>query len=116
MSVLDQIYERAKQDPQRVAFPEASNEKMMQAAYETGRDGYIIPLLVGDSAELKRLAEERGYDPSVFTFVDIADEELKNQIIEEYVKLPDTLFKEKALGRRMQDPLYYAMAIRPEMF
>ena len=112
MSVLDQIYERAKQDPQRVAFPEASNEKMMQAAYETGRDGYIIPLLVGDSAELKRLAEERGYDPSVFTFVDIADEELKNQIIEEYVKLPDTLFKEKALGRRMQDPLYYAMAMQ----
>ena len=77
-----------------------------------GRDGYIIPLLVGDSAELKRLAEERGYDPSVFTFVDIADEELKNQIIEEYVKLPDTLFKEKALGRRMQDPLYYAMAMQ----
>lgn len=112
MSVLDQIYERAKQDPQRVAFPEASNEKMMQAAYETGRDGYIIPLLVGDSAELKRLAEERGYDPSVFTFVDIADEELKNQIIEEYVKLPYTLFKEKALGRRMQDPLYYAMAMQ----
>ena len=50
-------------------FRKRSNEKMMQAAYETGRDGYIIPLLVGDSAELKRLAEERGYDPSVFTFV-----------------------------------------------
>ena len=112
MSVLDQIYERAKEDPQKVAFPEASNEKMMQAAYETGRDGYIIPLLVGDAPALKSLAEERGYDTSVFTFVDINDEELKNQIIAEYVQLPDTLFKEKALGRRMQDPLYYAMAMQ----
>lgn len=112
MNVLDRIYEKAKENPQRVAFPEASNEKMMQAAYETGRDGYIIPLLVGDSAQLKSLAQERGYDPSVFTFVDISDEEYKNRIIDEYVKLPDTLLKEKALGRRMQDPLYYAMAMQ----
>ena len=36
MSVLDQIYEKAKRNPQRIAFPEALNEKMMQAAYETG--------------------------------------------------------------------------------
>ena len=45
MSVLDDIYARAKADPQKVAFPEAENEKMMQAAYELGRDGYIIPIL-----------------------------------------------------------------------
>ena len=39
MSVLDQIYEKAKRNPQRIAFPEALNEKMMQAAYETGKEG-----------------------------------------------------------------------------
>ena len=32
MSILDQLYEKAKQNPQKVAFPEATNEKMMQAA------------------------------------------------------------------------------------
>ncbi len=36
MSVLDNIYEKAKANPQKVAFPEAENEKMMQAAYECG--------------------------------------------------------------------------------
>jgi phosphate acetyltransferase len=112
MSILDQIYEKAKKNPQRVAFPEATNEKMMQAAYETGKDGYIFPILVGDEAELRRLAEERGYDASVFTFVDINDEALKSEIIAEYVALPDTLYKEKALARRMADPLYYAMAMQ----
>ena len=35
MSLLDELYEKAKLDPRRVAFPEALNEKMMQAAYET---------------------------------------------------------------------------------
>ena len=112
MSVLDGIYAKAKENLQKVAFPEATNEKMMQAAYETGKDGYIIPVLVGDAAELKKLAEERGYDPSVFTFVDINDEEYKNKVIEVYVAREDTMLKAKALGRRMQDPLYFAMAMQ----
>ena len=111
MSVLDEIYKRAKTDVKRVAFPEAANEKMMQAAYETGKEGYIIPVLVGDAEALKELAKERGYDVSVFTFVDINDETYKQQIIEKYVSLPDTIFKEKAMSRRMQDPLYFAMAM-----
>lgn len=111
-SILDQIYAKAKENPQKVAFPEATNEKMMQAAYETGKDGYIIPILVGNAEELKALAAERGYDLSVFTIVDINEEEYKNKIITDYVALPDTRLKEKALGRRMQDPLYYAMAMQ----
>ena len=49
-NILDRLYEKAKLDVQRVAFPEADNEKMMQAAYECGRDGYIVPILVGDEA------------------------------------------------------------------
>ena len=112
MSVLDKIYAKAKENPQRVAFPEAANEKMMQAAYETGKDGYIIPILVGNAQQLKALAQERGYDLSVFQFVDTEDEEYKQQIISSFVNLPGVLFKEKALARRMKDPLYYAMAMQ----
>ena len=97
MNVLEQIYAKAKENPQKVAFPEASNEKMMQAAYETGKEGYIIPVLVGEAEKLKELAEERGYDPSVFSFVDIHDETYTNDVIRRYVELPDTIFKEKAI-------------------
>ncbi|MBQ1681735.1 MULTISPECIES: phosphate acyltransferase [Agathobacter] len=112
MSVLDQIYEKAKADPQKVAFPEAENEKMMQAAYECGQEGYIIPVLVGDEETIKKLAAERGYDINVFKVVDIHEESYKNSVIERYVALEDTKLKEKALGRRMEDPLYYAMAMQ----
>lgn len=112
MSILDQIYEKAKQNPQRVAFPEAENEKMMQAAYETGKDGYIIPILVGDAQKLQALSEERGYDSSVFCFVDIQEEEYKNKLIGMYVAQLGRFLKEKALARRMQDPLYYAMVMQ----
>lgn len=112
MNVLDQIYEKAKLNPQRVAFPEAANEKMMQAAYETGKDGYIIPVLVGDAEELKKLTEERGYDASVFTYVDINDEAYRDELIEKYVNIPETLLKQKPLIRRMKDPLYFAMVMQ----
>lgn len=112
MSVLEQIYEKAKLDPQKVAFPEAENEKMMQAAYETGKDRYIIPVLVGDAEKLKALCAERGYECEVFQFVDIHDEEYKNKLIAEYVAQPGRFLKEKALGRRMEDPLYYAMVMQ----
>ncbi|MCF0132245.1 MAG: phosphate acetyltransferase [Blautia sp.] len=112
MSILDQLYEKAKLNPQKVAFPEATNEKMMQAAYETGKDGYILPILVGNAEEIRALCAERGYDESVFTIVDINNEEYKNEIIEKYVALPDTRLKAKALGRRMADPLYFAMVMQ----
>ena len=112
MSVLDQIYVRAKENPRKVAFPEALNEKMMQAAYETGKEGYIIPVLVGNGNEIREAARERGYDEGVFTIVDITEEEYKKTLIDKYVALPQTILKEKALNRRMQNPLYYAMVMQ----
>ncbi|MCI9633450.1 MAG: phosphate acetyltransferase [Ruminococcus sp.] len=112
MSVLDQIYLRAKENPRKVAFPEALNEKMMQAAYETGKEGYIIPVLVGDGNEIREAARERGYDEGVFTIVDISEEAYKKTLIDKYVAIPQTILKEKALNRRMQNPLYYAMVMQ----
>lgn len=112
MSVLDQIYLKAKKNPKKIAFPEAMNEKMMQAAYETGKEGYIIPLLVGNGSEIREAVKERGYEESVFTIVDISEEAYKKTLIEKYVSLPQTILKEKALNRRMQNPLYYAMVMQ----
>ena len=112
MSVIDHIFEKAKSAPQKVAFPEALNEKMMQAAYETGDEGYIYPVLVGNSEEINQAINERGYNPDVFEVVDIHDEDYQNSLIERYIALPYTRLKEKALRRRMQDPLQFAMVMQ----
>lgn len=111
MSVLDFIYEKAKKNPQKVAFPEGTNEKIMQAAYECGVEGMIIPVLVGNKEELVNLAKIRGYDENVFTYVDLNDETYKNELIQKYIALPNTMLKEKALNRRMADPLNYALVM-----
>ena len=112
MSVIDQIFEKAKSNPQKVVFPEALNEKMMQAAFEAGNEGYIYPVLVGNKAEIEQAIQERGYDLSVFTVVDMEDEEYRKRLIEKYIALPDTRLKEKALNRRMQDKLQFAMVMQ----
>ena len=112
MGLLDQIYEKAKLHPQKVAFPEALNEKMMQAAFETGKEGYIIPVLVGNGEQIRSAIQERGYEESVFEIVDIQEENYKKSLIERYIALPDTRLKEKPLNRRMQDPLFYAMVMQ----
>lgn len=112
MNILDKLYAKAKANPQKVAFPEAENEKMMAAAYEAGKNGYIIPILVGNSERILALADERGYEAQVFTVVDINEEAYRAELIAKYVALPDTRLKEKALLRRMTDPLYYAMVMQ----
>lgn len=112
MNVLEQIYEKAKSNPQKVAFPEALNKKILQAAYETGKEGYIIPVLVGDAEAIKHAISEEQYEEAVFEIVDIEEETYKNSLIEKYVALPYTLLKEKALNRRMKDALYYAMVMQ----
>ncbi len=112
MSVLDSVYEKACLNPQRVAFPEAANEKIMQAAYETGKEGYICPILVGNAAELRELCQERGYEESVFKFVDINDEEYRRTLIDAYLKLPVCFLSEKSLLRKMKNPLYFAIVMQ----
>jgi len=112
MSILEKIYSKAKLNPQKVGFPEADNEKMMQAAYEAGKEGYIIPVLIGDTEALKKQAEERGFDCSVFQFTDIKEEGYKSALIEKYAELPGRIVGPKALNRRMNDPLYFALVMQ----
>lgn len=112
MKLLEQIYEKAKVNPQKVAFPEALNKKILQAAYETGKEGYIVPVLVGDAEAIKHAISEEQYKEEVFEIVDIEEETYKNSLIKKYVALPYTLLKEKALNRRMKDALYYAMVMQ----
>lgn len=112
MSIIEKIFEKAKQNPQRVAFPEALNEKMMQAAYEAASEGYIKPILVGDEAEIKAAIKERGYNEEIFTIVDVNNEDYKTMLVEKYTALPETRLKEKALRRRMEDKLQFAMVMQ----
>jgi len=109
---IEQIFIRAKNNPQRVAFPEANDETTMKVAYEVKTRGYGFPILIGDDiAAIKALCNEMGYDESVFTFIDVTDENLRDSLVERYIELPDITLGPKTLKKRMADPLKFALVM-----
>ena len=47
MDIMESIWQRAKADPKKVAFPEATEEKILLAARECADKGICKPVLVG---------------------------------------------------------------------
>ena len=108
MNLIENIKEKAKSNPGRVAFPEANDAKMVQAIDEVSREKYCDVVIVGHIDEVKALCQESKIDDSTWNYVDSNDEEYKEKILQKYLKLPNLVYGEKSLRRRMNDPLYLA--------
>ena len=111
MNLMDSVKAKAKSNPVRVAFPEANDVKMLNAISIASDEGYCKVYIVGHIDEVKKICEENKYDYSKWEFIDIADEAHTNKILTKYLKLPNIIYGEKSLRRRMNDPLYYALVM-----
>lgn len=111
MSILDKIYESAKSNPQRVAFPECTEEKILKAARECADKGYCVPVLVGNMDEAKAAAAEFGVSLEGFELVDAFEEEFLAALIAEYLEKYPVL-SEKSLRRKAKDPMYTALMMQ----
>jgi phosphate acetyltransferase len=108
MNGMETIYERAKAHPQRVVFPEATEEKILLAARECADKGYCKPLLAGVAAEIRNAAAQFGVALDGLTLVDTADEAWLDGLIEKYVaRKPEN--SAKSMKRKSKDPLYTAL-------
>lgn len=112
MGLMETIFERAKANPQRVAFPEGQDEIIMQAASEAVESGLARVVLVGDEVELRELAATRGFAADAFDYSDTASEEGNDELVVRYSELPVCQLKEKGIRRRLQRPLERAMILQ----
>jgi phosphate acetyltransferase len=111
MDIMERIYERAKTNPQRVAFPEATEEKILLAALESADKGLCIPLLVGVPKDIKAAAEEFSVPLDGMTVIDAFDEEKLDELIAEYTaKYP--INSAKTMKRKSKDPMYTALMMQ----
>ena len=109
MDIMEKIYERAASDPQRVAFPEATEEKILLAARECVDKGLIIPVLVGDPAAIKAAAAEYKVDLTGMELFDATDETALDELVTAYYQI-NSMLSEKTLKRRAQrDSIYTAL-------
>ena len=53
-----QLYETARQDPQRVVFAEGIHPNMLKAAVEAKAEGICNPILLGNEERIEKLAKE----------------------------------------------------------
>lgn len=109
MNLMENVRAKAKANPSRVAFPEANDIKMISAINEVVTGEYCNAVIVGNNEEVKKLCLENNIDDSKFEYVDITNEEYKEKVLQEYLKLPNLVYGEKSLRRRMNEPLYFAL-------
>ena len=109
MDIMEKIYAQAASDPQRIAFPEATDQKILQAAKECCDKGCIIPVLVGDVTQIRAAVNEFGIGLEGMEFFDTADEAAVASLVNEYAQHNDSL-SEKALAKRAaRDSRYPAL-------
>lgn len=112
MGFIESIYDKAKQNKQRVAIPECTNESMMRAAKRAVEAGTADIIFVEERGKIEEAAAKCGMDLSKVTVVDIHDEAYKAQLAERYGELPNKVMGKKSVARRMADPLYMAMVMQ----
>lgn len=112
MDMMERIYAKAKAHPQRVAFPEATEEKILLAAKELHDNGYCIPVLVGRPADIRAAAERFGISLEGIQVVDGYDEAFIEKTVTEYVAAYP-LFSAKSMTRRANaDPMFTALMMQ----
>ena len=108
MNVLDQMFERAKLNPQRIVLPEGDEPRTLEAANILLRDKLANLILIGDPEVINKMAAENGYEY-------IKEAKIVNPKTDpkmpEYANLLFELRKAKGMteeeaAKKAQDPLY----------
>jgi len=80
MSKFDQVFAKAKANPQRILLPESLDERVLLAAATVSKDGIAHPVLVGNPSTIKQRASDLNIDLNDIEIIDISDEPLKAQL------------------------------------
>lgn len=111
MDIMEHVLAKARAQLMRVAFPEAENDKIQQAAAQCRDEGICIPVLVGDPERIRAAAAEHAVAIDGIEIVDHSEEQVLERVIGAYLKLSD-LFTEKSLRRKCKDPMILAMLMQ----
>ena len=78
--IMRTLINKAKACPKRIVFPEGEEEKILRAAQILVDEGIAKPILLGDEAEIKAIAEKNNVDLMGITIIDPS----KSSMVESY--------------------------------
>lgn len=108
MSILEQMTERAKKNPQRIVLPEGDEPRTLEAANILLQNKIAQLILIGKKDVIEKMAAEKGYNYIQYaTIFDPASEPK----MKDYANLLYELRKAKGMteeeaAKKAQDPLY----------
>lgn len=108
MKLLQEIKQRAQGNPQRIVLPEGTEPRTLEAANSVLRDKVAKIILIGNPAEINRMAEEKGF--SYIKEAAIVDPD-NNPNLEKYAAMLAEIRKSKGMTieeatKLAKDPLY----------
>lgn len=108
MKLLQEIKQRAQSNPQRIVLPEGTEPRTLEAANSVLRDKVAKIILIGNPAEINRMAEEKGF--SYIKEATIVDPD-NNPNLEKYAAMLAEIRKSKGMTieeatKLAKDPLY----------
>ena len=86
-SFMSLMYKKARSKPKRVVFPEGDNARIIRAAQLSVEEGIAKPILLGDEANINKVAEQFGYELEGIKIINPVTSNKTNKYIEEYYKL-----------------------------
>lgn len=112
MTLIEQLIEKAKGAPKRVALPECEAENTLLAARRVLDEGIGVPVLVNDPAVIKETAEKAGVSLEGMEIVDTTDEEKREEVASRYDSYEKSTLSAKGSRRKMKsNPMMYAMIL-----
>ena len=84
MDVLERVFAKAKEADIKVAFPEATEEKILLTAREVTDKGYATVYLVGVPADIKAAAEQYNVSLEGINLIDTTDEAAMDAAAEKF--------------------------------
>ncbi len=109
MSAFDQLIARAQQQPARIVLPEATDERMLEAAAMAANDGRCVPVLVGKESAIKAAASDNNQSIDKIEIIDIDNSSSRDSLIDTLVerRKHKGMTADKA-AQALADPLVHA--------
>jgi len=113
MNVLDQILQRAKNDPRRIVLPEAiDDDRTVKAAIKANSEGWCIPVLVGPRNKLEERAKACGADISKIESIDHTNYPRLGDMVKVYqTRRAKEGLSDEQVREILKDPLFFGAGL-----
>ncbi len=110
MSFIEEIKNRAKQNIKTIVLPEATDDRVLEAAHTVLKEGFANIVLLGEEEKILERAKDKGLDLSLATIIN----PVKSNKYEEYVNALYELRKVKGMEYEtakelLKDTVYFGM-------